>query len=368
MSAEIRLKGLRKTFGKKVVAVRDINLTIQEEEFLVLLGPSGCGKTTTLRCIAGLEQADKGQISIGERNVMSLPPAQRGIAMVFQSYAVFPHMTVAQNIGFGLRMRRVPKGEIRTAVHEKAKLLQIDELLDRYPNQLSGGERQRVALARAIVMKPQVLLMDEPLSNLDALLRLQMRAELKRLHKEIKATTVYVTHDQVEALSLGERIAVMKDGELVQHDTPIRVYDAPATVFVGQFIGTPPMNFLRAKVQTNHDNIMLNVGDFRIEPPGALESTLRAIADQSVFVGIRAENIEVEFEPAPDAVRSQVLVVELLGSHQLLTAQVGKDMLKVTTRADMVTEPDQEIWLRLARDKIRIFDEETGVSLSWGGK
>ncbi|HEU68308.1 MAG TPA: ABC transporter ATP-binding protein, partial [Candidatus Acetothermia bacterium] len=207
--AEIKLERVRKTFGR-VVAVRDVDLTIEDGEFLVLLGPSGCGKTTTLRCIAGLERANSGKVFISGRDVTELPPARRGIAMVFQSYAVFPHMTVAQNIGFGLRMRRVHRREIQRAVQEAAGLLHIDELLQRYPAQLSGGQRQRVAVARAIVMKPQVLLMDEPLSNLDALLRLQMRAELKRLHREIGTTTVYVTHDQVEALSLGDRIAVMR--------------------------------------------------------------------------------------------------------------------------------------------------------------
>jgi len=204
MAAEIRLEGVQKTFGK-VVAVKNLDLVVRESEFLVLLGPSGCGKTTTLRCIAGLERVDKGKIFIGGRDVTDLPPAQRGISMVFQSYAVFPHMTVAQNIAFGLKMRHTPKAEIKEAVMEVATLLQIDDLLDRYPAQLSGGQRQRVAVARAIVMKPDVLLMDEPLSNLDALLRLQMRAELKRLHREIGTTTVYVTHDQIEALSLGDR-------------------------------------------------------------------------------------------------------------------------------------------------------------------
>jgi len=360
--AQIKLDKVRKTFGK-VVAVRDIELLIEDREFLVLLGPSGCGKTTTLRCIAGLERVDSGRVYIGERDVTDLPPAKRGIAMVFQSYAVFPHMTVAKNIAFGLRMQHVPKEQIKKAVQEVAELLQIEELLDRYPAQLSGGQRQRVAVARAIVMKPEVLLMDEPLSNLDALLRLQMRAELKRLHKEIKATTVYVTHDQVEALSLGERIAVMKDGEIVQHDTPLRVYDEPANVFVGGFIGTPPMNFLRAQVQLGQDGAMLNVGDFQLEPPGELEALLRERADQEVIVGVRAENIEVELEPTPEGVRSQVLVVEPLGAQQLLTVQVGEDVLKVATRADVAIEPGQAIWLKFSPEKIRLFDEQTGDAL-----
>ena len=364
--AEIRLERVRKTFGK-VIAVRDVDLIIEDRGFLVLLGPSGCGKTTTLRCIAGLERVDQGRVYIGDRDVTGLPPAKRGIAMVFQSYAVFPNMTVFKNIAFGLKMQHVPKIQIRESVHEVAELLQIEELLDRYPAQLSGGQRQRVAVARAIVLKPQVLLMDEPLSNLDALLRLQMRAELKRLHREVKTTTVYVTHDQVEALSLGERIAVMKDGEIVQHDTPLRVYDEPANVFVGGFIGTPPMNFLRAQVQVDRHSTLLNVGDFKIAPPKSLEPALRGRADREVIVGIRAENIEVELEPTPEGVHSQVLVVEPLGAQQLLTVQVGKDILKVATRADVAIEPEQEIWLKFSQDKIRIFDEGTGDSLSLDG-
>ena len=361
--AEIRLEEIRKTFGK-VVAARDIDLIIEDGEFLVLLGPSGCGKTTTLRCIAGLERVDQGQVYIGDRDVTGLPPAKRGIAMVFQSYAVFPNMTVFKNIAFGLKMQHVPKDQIRKAVHEVAGLLQIEELLERYPAQLSGGQRQRVAVARAIVLQPEVLLMDEPLSNLDALLRLQMRAELKRLHKEVKATTVYVTHDQVEALSLGERIAVMKDGKIVQHDIPLRVYNEPTNVFVGGFIGTPPMNFLRAQVQADQGGLLLNVGDFQIESPKPLEPTLQERADREVIVGVRAENIEVELEPVPDGVHSQVLVVEPLGAQQLLTVQVGRDILKVATRADVAIEPDQEIWLKFSQDKIRVFDEETGDTLS----
>lgn len=362
--AEIRLKEIRKAFGK-IVAIRDIDLTITDGELLVLLGPSGCGKTTTLRCIAGLERVDKGRIYIGGRDVTPLPPAKRGIAMVFQSYAVFPHMTVAQNIAFGLRMRHVPKDKINESVHEVAKLLQIEELLKRYPAQLSGGQRQRVAVARAIVLKPQVLLMDEPLSNLDALLRLQMRAELKRLHKEIKATTVYVTHDQVEALSLGERIAVMRDGQIVQHDTPLQIYDKPVDTFVGGFIGTPPMNFLRTRVRIDRASTFLNVGEgFQIELPKLLEPALRERTDREVIVGVRAENIEVELKPISDGVCSRVLVVEPLGAQQLLTVQVGQDILKVSVRPDLTIAPNQEIWLRFPQDKIRIFDGETGKALS----
>src|SRR5438270_2604187 len=244
--AEILIDRITKTYpGGKTPAVDDVSLSIRDREFMVLLGPSGCGKTTLLRMVAGLEYPDAGRILIGDRDVTDLPPRQRHIAMVFQSYAVFPHMTVFDNIGFGLRMQHRPANEIKSRVERAAGLLQLEPYLGRLPAQLSGGQRQRVAVARAIVMEPAVLLMDEPLSNLDALLRLQFRAELKKLVQEVKTTTVYVTHDQLEALSLGDRIAVMREGQIVQVAEPMQVYDRPATEFVGSFIGSPPMNFLR---------------------------------------------------------------------------------------------------------------------------
>src|SRR5438094_327425 len=244
--SEIRIEHISKTYpGGKSPAVMDINLTVGDSEFMVLLGPSGCGKTTLLRMIAGLEYPDAGRILIGDREVTDLPPRKRGIAMVFQSYAVFPHLTVYENIAFGLRMQKRPNEEVRRRVDNAAGMIQLEPYLQRYPAQLSGGQRQRVAVARAIVMEPSVLLMDEPLSNLDALLRLQFRAELKKLVSEVKTTTVYVTHDQVEALSLGDRISVMREGRIVQVAEPMTVYDRPATEFVGSFIGSPPMNFLR---------------------------------------------------------------------------------------------------------------------------
>lgn len=362
MAGEIKLEGVRKTFGK-VEAVKDLDLLVEESEFLVLLGPSGCGKTTTLRCIAGLERVDKGKIYIGGRDVTELPPAQRGISMVFQSYAVFPHMTVAQNIGFGLKMRRTPKPELTKAVKEVAHLLQIDELLDRYPAQLSGGQRQRVAVARAIVMRPEVLLMDEPLSNLDALLRLQMRAELKRLHREIGTTTVYVTHDQIEALSLGDRIAVMREGEIVQLDTPTQIYDHPATVFVGGFIGTPPMNFLRAVVREEDGKSVLAIGEFKLPVPEKWQQPLKEMGGAQVVLGIRAENIEVHPEAGPGRLPAKVIVAEPLGAQQLLTVQVGGDILKVATNPDLSIKPGQDIGLALVEEKIRLFDSQTGKAI-----
>ncbi len=244
----IRLERIVKTF-KEVRAVDDVELNVHEGEFMVLLGPSGCGKTTLLRSIAGLEEIDAGRVWIGERNVTDLPPRHRRIAMVFQSYAVFPHMNVFENIAFGLRMQKMEKVVLTKRVESAAELLHIEDLLARYPSQVSGGQRQRIAVARAIAMEPEVLLMDEPLSNLDALLRLEMRAELKRLLKEIGSTTVYVTHDQVEAMSMGDRIAVMRAGKILQLGDPLEIYQTPVDRFVGGFIGNPPMNFLTASLE-----------------------------------------------------------------------------------------------------------------------
>src|ERR687895_911188 len=264
--AEIRIERVTKLF-KGVRAVDDVSLTIDDGEFMVLLGPSGCGKTTLLRSIAGLEQIDGGRIVIGDQEVTDLPPRKRKIAMVFQSYAVFPHMTVFENIAFGLRMAKKPRAEVDRNVQEAAALLHITELLERYPAQTSGGQRQRIAVARAIAMQPQVLLMDEPLSNLDALLRLEMRAELKRLLREIGSTTLYVTHDQVEALSMGDRIAVMRTGKLVQVADPLAIYDSPVDRFVGGFIGNPPMNFLPARAERRDRDrvaVLEGVGEVRV--------------------------------------------------------------------------------------------------------
>jgi multiple sugar transport system ATP-binding protein len=354
--AEIHLTRLRKTYGK-VEAIKDLSLDIRDGEFLVLLGPSGCGKTTTLRAIAGLETLDRGRILIGDRDVTLLPPGRRGIAMVFQSYAVFPHMRVYDNIVFGLRMRHVLEEEQRRRAQEAADLLQIGHLLDRYPAQLSGGQRQRVAVARAIVMRPDVLLMDEPLSNLDALLRLHMRAELKRLHRELQATTVYVTHDQVEALSLGDRIAVMKDGEIVQCASPGEIYDRPSNRFVGSFIGSPPMNFLTGKVAHRNGAAHVEVGGASIPLPA------RAGIPGEVTIGIRPEHIAVEFTPSAEAVPASVSVLEPIGSHQLLTAQVGTDVIKVSVPPEFEADPGRQVWLRFDPRRVRLMDPQTGQAV-----
>src|ERR687895_700384 len=269
--AEIRIDRVTKLF-KDVRAVDDVSLTIGDGEFMVLLGPSGCGKTTLLRSVAGLEQIDGGRIVIGTRDVTDVPPRHRRIAMVFQSYAVFPHMTVFDNIAFGLRMTKVSKQDIKRRVESAAELLHITELLARYPAQTSGGQPQRIAVAREIAMQWGVILMDEPLSNLDALLRLEMRAELKRLLKEVGTTTIYVTHDQVEALSMGDRIAVMRAGKIVQVGDPLHIYDAPVDRFVGGFIGSPPMNFLDARLERSDGGLVAvveGVGRLTIEQPAS---------------------------------------------------------------------------------------------------
>lgn len=358
--AEIRLENVRKEFGD-IVAVRDVTLKIPDHEFMVLLGPSGCGKSTLLRCIAGLEQVDAGRIFIDGQEVTNAPPRRRGISMVFQNYAVFPHMTVFDNIGFGLKMQKRPESEIRQRVQSSAELLHIEDLLRRYPAQLSGGQRQRVAVARAIAIESKVLLMDEPLSNLDALLRLEMRAELKRLLGELKTTVIYVTHDQVEALSMGDRIAVMNQGEIMQCDSPIEVYNNPATHFIGSFIGNPPMNFLTARVADDRPALLLNGTALSVD--SALATHARRANGSGVLVGIRAENIEALDAPVEGALPAKVLVVEPLGSHNLLTVQAGGEQLKVNTHADAVFLPGQEIWLRMVPDKIRLLDKETGQAL-----
>ncbi len=354
--AEIRLDNIRKTFGR-IIATRDVSLTVHDTEFMVLLGPSGCGKTTLLRGIAGLEQIDSGRVFIGDKDVTDLPSRKRRIAMVFQSYAVFPHLTVYENIAFGLRMQRLPDPEVKKRVHSSAELLQITDLLDRFPAKVSGGQRQRVAVARAIAVQAEVLLMDEPLSNLDALLRLEMRAELKRLLKEVKSTVVYVTHDQVEALSLGDRIAVMKDGEILQCDTPLQVYDNPASEFIGGFIGNPPMNFLDVQ---HGDNVVL-AGGASFTPPPAVRAALGN--GTRIRLGVRAENIAAESARTDGALAGAVLVVEPLGSHNLLTVQVGGERVKVNAHADSRFEPGQQIWLKFAPEKIRWMDRDTGRAI-----
>jgi multiple sugar transport system ATP-binding protein len=357
--ADVSFQNVRKSFGK-VAAVDDVDLDVTDGEFVVLLGPSGCGKTTLLRCLAGLEKVDSGRVRIGGRDATDLPPRRRRISMVFQSYAVFPHMRVFDNIAFGLRMQKERKAVVAERVKSSAELLHIEDLLDRYPAQLSGGQRQRVAVARAIATKSDVLLMDEPLSNLDALLRLEMRAELKALLRQLGATTIYVTHDQVEALSMGDRIAVMKMGRIVQVDSPLAVYDDPADTYVGGFIGTPPMNFLEAEVEDGR--VRLSGGAILL-PDAAPE-----LEHRKLLLGIRAEAITVEDEPREDTIRATVIVLEPLGSHNLLTVRSGEDMLKVATPPHLFRPIDSDVWLRIEPERIRWMDRETGDAIASPGR
>ncbi len=358
--SEIRLERIHKIF-KETRAVDDVSLTIKHGEFMVLLGPSGCGKTTLLRSIAGLEDIDAGTVMIGDRNVTEMPPRNRKIAMVFQSYAVFPHMSVYENIAFGLRMQKLEKSVIEGRVRSSAELLHIENLLDRYPSQVSGGQRQRIAVARAVAMESEVLLMDEPLSNLDALLRLEMRAELKRLLSEIGSTTVYVTHDQVEAMSMGDRIAVMRAGKILQLGKPLDIYQTPIDRFVGGFIGNPPMNFVAVTLDQRADGLVAGVsgaGSVTVDP--AAHERLQPYVGKSVTLGIRAENIEVRRDGgADDTLRARVLVVEPLGSHDLLTCQLGSELIKVSTRPDMAVESGEDVALALEPDRTIWLDPES---------
>ncbi|CAN5573198.1 ABC transporter ATP-binding protein [soil metagenome] len=371
--SEIRLERIVKTF-KDVRAVDDISLTVGQGEFMVLLGPSGCGKTTLLRSIAGLEEIDAGRVLIGGRDVTDLPPRRRRIAMVFQSYAVFPHMSVFENIAFGLRMQKLPDQQVRTRVTSAAELLHIETLLERFPSQVSGGQRQRIAVARAIAMEPEVLLMDEPLSNLDALLRLEMRAELKRLLSEIGSTTVYVTHDQVEAMSMGDRIAVIRTGKVLQIGPPLEIYQTPVDRFVGGFIGTPPMNFLTATLRkSEHGDLRAELeGAGGLGVDGAHHERLAQHVGRAVTLGIRAEDIAVARggdhpeggdQGAGEPLRARVLVVEPLGSHDLLTVQLGTEQIKVATRPDVGLRRDEEVGLRLALERITWLDPESGRAI-----
>lgn len=340
--AVIEIKNVAKSFGA-YTALHDINLTIADQEFMVLLGASGCGKTTLLRIIAGLETATTGEVWIGGRRVDHLPPKDRGIAMVFQNYAVFPHLTVFENIGFGLRMQKLPDAEVKRRVERTAGLMHIDQLLKRYSGELSGGQRQRVAVARALAMEPDVILMDEPLSNLDALLRMEMRAELKGVLAESKTTAIYVTHDQVEAMSMADRISVMHKGKIVQAATPLEVYRNPAAEFVASFIGNPPMNFLPA---TPKGGGQWAVADQLIAGPQA---------DKPLTFAIRPEDLRL----ADHGLTATARVVEPLGAHLLVTCEVDGASFRAVLDSDLTVKPGDKLTLAPQPERVRWFDPET---------
>src|SRR5512134_3776010 len=317
--AQVVLRELNKKYDE-VHAVKNVNLTIHDKEFMVLVGPSGCGKTTTLRMVAGLEDITSGEIAIGNRIVNDLPPKDRDIAMVFQNYALYPHMSVYDNMAFGLKMRKFPKAEIEKRVREAAQMLGIQELLARKPRQLSGGQRQRVAVGRAIVRHPQVFLFDEPLSNLDAKLRVQMRVELKRLHDRLETTAIYVTHDQVEAMTLGDRVVVMKDGWIQQVGEPMELYGHPTNKFVAGFIGSPSMNFIDVGINEVNGAVVAEAPGLRLWVPTGKAAALRPYKGQQVALGVRPEDVHVATgaDPAHYSFDATVEVVEPLGSEILL--------------------------------------------------
>lgn len=345
--AEIRIKQVAKSFGK-FQALDSIDLTIADEEFMVLLGASGCGKTTLLRIVAGLETATTGEVWIGDKRVDHLSPKNRNIAMVFQNYAVFPHLTVFENIAFGLRMAKHDQAEVDRRVNRTAELMHIEQLLERYSGQLSGGQRQRVAVARALAMEPEVILMDEPLSNLDALLRMEMRAELKSILAESNTTTIYVTHDQVEAMSMADRISIMNKGKIVQAATPVEVYRNPAAHFVGSFIGNPPMNFLPA---TRLADGRWQVAGGEIQGPSSNISELE--------FAIRPEDLTVGAGP----LSAEVRVVEPLGPHILASCKVGDDLFRVILENDSSVKRGDVISLNPMPDRIRWFNPETELAV-----
>jgi multiple sugar transport system ATP-binding protein len=360
--AGVTLRGVSKRFGEVSVLER-VDLDVADREFMVLVGPSGCGKSTALRLIAGLEEATEGEIAIGGRPVDGVPPRERDIAMVFQSYALYPHMTIRENLEFGLRMRRTPRPEMDRLVAEAGEILGLAPLFDRLPKQLSGGQRQRVALGRAIVRKPAVFLFDEPLSNLDARLRVQMRAEIKTLQQRLATTTVYVTHDQVEAMTMGTRIAVMKDGRIQQVGAPLEVYDRPANVFVAGFLGTPPMNLFRARVGPAGAALEAaggNGGGFSIALPSAVAGRVSGRAGQEVLAGIRPEHLgETRGGEAGASIPAVVEFLEQLGDEGIVHARAGNVALLGKLDAHASPRAGDRIALRFDPSRLHLFDAET---------
>jgi multiple sugar transport system ATP-binding protein len=360
--ATVTFDHVYKRYSADVVAVNDLNLEITDGEFLVLVGPSGCGKTTALRCVAGLETITDGKLLIGDRVVNDVAPKDRDIAMVFQSYALYPHMSVYDNLAFGLKLRKTPKAEIDRRVKEGAAILGLDKFLDRKPKALSGGQRQRVALGRAIVREPAVFLMDEPLSNLDAKLRVQTRAEIARLHQRLGTTTVYVTHDQVEAMTMGDRIAVMRDGLLQQVGTPQDLYDSPVNVFVAGFIGSPAMNFATVKATEGED---LMLGSAKLVLSGkAAQAAAQRPRGSDLLIGFRPEHLDIANGQA-DVVRipARVDVVEYLGNEELIHAQAEGSEIVALVPSDRKVKPGQDIELGVPLDKLHVFDPETEQAL-----
>jgi multiple sugar transport system ATP-binding protein len=366
--AEVVLKDIYKEYVEGIPVVQEFNLEIQDKEFVVLLGPSGCGKTTTLKMIAGLEDITRGEIYIDGKLVNDAAPKDRDIAMVFQSYALYPHLNVFENMAFSLRARKFPQDEIKERVERAAELLRIQDFLDRRPRILSGGQRQRVALGRAIVRKPKVFLMDEPLSNLDAKLRVHMRFELNKIHQELEATTIYVTHDQIEALTLGDRLVLMKDGIVQQIGDPRTMYNRPANIFVAGFIGSPSMNFLDGKLDAENESLWLDLDAFRLKVPPEAKK-LNAYIGKNVIVGFRPEDISDKdragFACTGNVMAARIDVIEPIGSEELLYVSAGKhtfvaEIQEISGGAyEKRALVEKEIELAFNMDKLHLFDPET---------
>ncbi len=366
--AGLSLRQIGKIYQGGVIGAKDINLEIEDKEFIILVGPSGCGKSTTLRMIAGLEEISEGELYIDGKLVNDVPPKDRDIAMVFQSYALYPHMTVFDNMAFGLKLRKLPKDVINEKVHEAAKILDIEHLLDRKPKALSGGQRQRVALGRAIVREPKVFLMDEPLSNLDAKLRVQMRSEIGKLHKKLGTTVVYVTHDQTEAMTMGTRIAVMKDGYLQQCASPTELYDNPVNIFVAGFIGSPQMNFINATLVKEGEDVLLNGNGFSVKlPEGKIKPELDAYYGKEVVVGVRPEAIyddEAHLSAMPDAVVDVTVdITEMMGAETYLYLLLGETPIIAKVNRRTTAKADDKIKVVLDTNKIHLFDKETELAI-----
>ena len=363
--ASLSLRGIYKRYPGGVVAVSDFTMNIKDKEFIVLVGPSGCGKSTTLRMIAGLEEISEGEMFIGDRLVNDVAPKDRDIAMVFQNYALYPHMSVFDNMAFGLKLRKVPKDEIKKLVEEAAKILDISHLLDRKPKALSGGQKQRVALGRAIVRKPKVFLLDEPLSNLDAKLRAAMRTELTKLHQNVQTTFIYVTHDQVEAMTMATRIVVMKDGLIQQVDTPQTLYDEPVNLFVAGFIGTPQMNFINGKLVKKGDDVYFNFEDKSLKLPTekANNPDLKDYIGKEVVVGLRPECIHdapMQLAAFPDSVvDAYVDVTELMGAEIYLYLTIGETNLIARVSSRSTTRAGDNIKVAFDMTRMHIFDKDT---------
>ena len=362
--ARVAMRGLNKMYDE-VHAVIDVNLDIRDQEFVVLVGPSGCGKTTTLRMVAGLESITGGHISIDEKVVNELPPMDRDIAMVFQNYALYPHMSVYDNMAFGLKMRKFDKPEIDKRVRDAADILGIQELLKRKPRQLSGGQRQRVALGRAIVRHPRVFLFDEPLSNLDAKLRVQMRVELKKLHERLGTTAIYVTHDQVEAMTLGDRVVVMRDGWVQQVGEPLELYNQPANLFVAGFIGSPAMNFATVRISQENGAVWAGGDGIRLKLPPADAARLGAYSGNEVTLGVRPEDMRVasDADPAEMSVDAEVEVVERLGSVILLDVAVGATTMVASVEPTIGAKMHDRLRLTLNPERLHFFDNTTEAAI-----